>query len=261
MRKVLVWGILILAFGILFSCSKSTKQENGTLIIYLTDSSGNFEAVNIVVSEVSVHMSDSDSMSGWKTICDTIQHFDLLKLQNGATALFGKNQLIPGHYTQIRLKIGDGSNVIVEGDTFPLVIPSGYQTGIKLNHQFTINAGEIYELLLDFDAERSIVQTGTYEYKLKPVIRVVPQILSGSIKGIVIPHFCDILTISGSDTISHTKADTSTGFFKITGLLAGQYDLHFLPEGILYVDSIIYDVNVTAGNTTDLDTIRLRHLF
>jgi hypothetical protein len=260
MKKIFLLALLLLGSVILFSCSKSTSPDKGRIAVYLTDAPSSFDAVNIVVTQVSVHMAGNDSLSGWQTISDTTAYYDLLTLQNGAEVLFANHQLPAGQYTQIRLLIGNGSNVVVNGVTYPLTIPSGSQTGIKLNHTFTIVKGEVYQVLLDFDAEESIIQTGTNQYKLNPVIRVVPVLLSGDIKGIVVPHAVSILTTSGSDTVSVTEADVSTGFFKIVGLLAGSYDLEFTPESISYADSTIYNVNVTAGQTTDLDTIALRHL-
>lgn len=260
MKRILLFAILLLGSIVLFSCSKSTSPDNGSIVMYLTDAPASFDAVNIVVTQVSVHMAGNDSVSGWQTISDSTAHYDLLKLQNGAEVLFANRQLSAGQYTQIRLLIGDGSNVVVGGITYPLTIPSGMQTGIKLNHTFTIVKGEVYQLLLDFDAERSIIQTGTGQYKLNPVIRVMPVLLSGDIKGVVIPHAVTILTTSGSDTVSVTEADTSSGSFKIMGLLAGSYNLKFTPQSLLYADSTIFNVNVTAGQTTDLDTVALRHL-
>jgi len=260
MKKILLLAILLLGSVILFSCSKSTSPDKGSLAVYLTDAPSSFDAVNIVVTQVSVHMAGNDSLSGWQTISDTTAYYDLLNLQNGAEVLFANHELPAGQYTQIRLIIGNGSNVVVNGVTYPLVIPSGMQTGIKLNHTFTVVKGEVYQLLLDFDAEKSIIQTGTNQYKMNPVIRAVPLLLSGDIQGIVLPHNVSILTTSGSDTISVIEADTLTGFFKIIGLLAGSYNLKFTPQSVLYADSTIFNVNVTAGQTTDLDTIALRHL-
>ncbi|GAH84166.1 unnamed protein product [marine sediment metagenome] len=54
----------------------------------------------------------------------------------------------------------------------PLVIPSFYETGIKLIHPFEIIEGETTELTIDFDAEKSVVKTDDGEYELKPVIKV-----------------------------------------------------------------------------------------
>lgn len=52
-----------------------------------------------------------------------------------------------------------------------------------------------YTLMLDFDAAQSIVLTGNGKYLLKPVIRAIPQSVSGAITGIVSPGIKDSGTI------------------------------------------------------------------
>jgi len=68
-------------------------------------------------------------------------------------------------------------------------LPSGAQTGLKLLADFTVNAGSTYELILDFDAQRSVVTTGPANnptgYLLNPTIRVEEKALTGSISGML----------------------------------------------------------------------------
>lgn len=249
-------GICI--FIMLGGCSKSTKTTSqGKIKIYLADKPTGFDAVNIVVSQVSVHKADQDSMSGWIVISDTTQTYDLLKLRNGAMALFGDQKLDPAHYTQIRLKIADGSNVIVDSNQYVLEIPSGSQSGIKINHQFQIQPEITYELLLDFDAEKSIIQKGNGEYQLKPVIRAIAKASSGNISGMVNPKDIEAFALIDSDTASYTHSDT-TGYFKLIGLSPGLYSVQIVPDDATYADTTISGVAVVAGQTTDLGTIQLR---
>jgi hypothetical protein len=53
----------------------------------------------------------------------------------------------------------------------PSTIPSGSQTGLKLNHDFEVARNVEHELRLDFDAEASI-QLTPQGYRLVPVIEV-----------------------------------------------------------------------------------------
>ena len=242
----------------LSGCSKSTKTTSkGEIKIYLADRPAEFDAVNIVVSQVSIHMSDQDSVSGWMVICDTTQIYDLLELRNGAMALFADHELDPGHYTQIRLKITDGSNVIVDGSQYDLEIPSGYQSGVKINHQFQIQEDVTYELLLDFDAEKSIIKKGNGQYQMKPVIRAIVMATSGSISGIVNPKSVEAFALANSDTMAYTHSDTS-GYFKLIGLSEGLYSVLIVADDATYADTTFSDVAVVAGQTTDLGTIELR---
>ncbi len=204
-----------------------------------------------------VHAASDDTLANWIMLDSTKATYDLLELRNGVLALLDSSQLPAGHYTQLRLKVTDGSNVVVDGDSFDLRIPSGYTSGIKLNHQFTIEEGRLYELTLDFDAERSVIQKGTGEYQLKPVIRVIAQATTGEIEGSTEPKLAQAFAIAGSDTTAQTSTDTA-GYFKFIGLGAGFYDVTIVPEDMLYADTTLADVEVVAGSTTDLGLIQLR---
>ena len=67
----------------------------------------------------------------------------------------------------------------------PLKVPSGAQSGIKLNANFTVQPDQVTDLLLDFDACKSVVVAGNSgQYLLKPVIRVEPKAVT-AIQGYV----------------------------------------------------------------------------
>lgn len=244
----------------IISCSDSTSPETGQgqLKITMVDSPAGFDQVNIVVTRVEVHKAGSDSSSGWFVINNNSATYDLLTLRNGASVVLGNNSLDAGSYTQIRLIIGTGSNVVVNGVVNPLDIPSGEQTGVKLNHQFDIQPGLIYELLLDFDAERSIVLTGNGQYNLKPVIKVMPLVISGTISGIINPVFAAgyVYAISGTDTTT-TIAEPITGSFKLMTLLQQTYRVEVFSADTAYNDTTITNVAVIAQQNTNLGTITL----
>ena len=254
---------IIIGFFFFVSCSdQSTNVEpvdqNGRLKMYLVDSPSSMDSVIICVTRVEVHKSGSDSTSGWFIINDSTRYFDLLLLTNGASAVLGDTSLSPGQYTQIRLFIGAGSYVIDQGVKHDLEVPSGSQSGLKLIHQFTIESGKLYELLLDFNVDKSIVITGNGRYKLKPTIRVMPIVISGSISGQVLPLDAQptIWTVYGTDTVT-TYADLQ-GFFKLMALPAGLYDVNIIPaDTLMYRDTTITDVQVMANQDTDLGTVIL----
>jgi hypothetical protein len=243
-----------------FSCSVSTSPETGQgqVKITMVDAPAGYDEVNIVVVRVEVHKADAGANSGWFVINNNSATYDLLLLRNGASVVLGDHPLDAGRYTQIRLIIGTGSNVVVDGVTYPLEIPSGEQTGVKLNHSFVIEDGLLYELLLDFDAERSIVVTGNGQYKLKPVIRVTPVVISGSISGKINPLNATgfVYAISGTDT-ALTVAEPITGSFMLMALLEKNYRVEIFSADPAYNDTTITDVIVVAQQNTNLGTINL----
>lgn len=263
MKKIIgLLSIFLMVFYVGCSDNNSTGPSSGTtghLKISMVDAPAEFDAVNIVVTRVEVHIA-GDSSSNWMIVNSVPHTYDLLQLRNGAAVVIGDTFLTAGHYTQIRLIIGDSSNVVVNGIPFPLTIPSGMQTGIKLNHEFDLTAGNLYELLLDFDADRSIHITGNGQYIMNPVIRVTAVITSGSISGQVLPTDANatVSTVIGQDTVS--TYPNSEGFFSLMTLPSGVYSLHIAPGNIAYRDTTISNINVTAGNDTNIGVITLSPL-
>lgn len=241
-------------------CEKSTVESGpgpGELKLYLVDSPGEYDEVNIIVARVEVHNSDTDTLTGWSVINNTPSSYDLLKLRNGANSILGDAKLAPGHYTQLRLMIDSGSNVVVGGILHPLVIPSGMESGIKLTHAFTIESDKLYELTLDFDANASVKELGSDTYKLQPTIRVVSNVVSGTISGRVLPAEANALvqTMAGLDTVS-TMPDTS-GYFKLMALPEGTYAVKIIPSNAAYKDSTVAGIVVARGEDHSIGTITL----
>ncbi len=225
--------LVLFSIVILSGCGSSTKPAQtgqGEIRIVLVDRPAGYDAVNIVVNEVSVHLSGADSLSGWIVVDSTPRTFDLLTLTNGASRVLGDRFLDAGHYTQIRLALSDSCTVVVDGQTHPLEVPSGTRTGLKLNHPFDIAPNTLYELTLDFDAMRSIHVTGNDRYILSPVIRVVANQVSDAISGTIHPvgANAEVFTLVGADTVS-TATDTTTGTFMLMALPANTYSIHITP--------------------------------
>lgn len=225
------WLVLFFvgAFVLLISCDKETNSVDNNisstamLRIFLTDSPAEFEAVNITFSEISAHFNDQ-----WLTVQGDTVTINLLEWNNGNSIILGEAELPAGHYTQIRLMIQD-AEVVVDGQTFPLTVPSGAQTGLKMGPEFTLNPGTTYELVVDFDVARSIVVTGPkhdpHSYKLKPHLRCVPRAISGSISATVTnpEHLPLAYALQNSDTITSAIVDTSSGYFQLSFLSEGNY--------------------------------------
>ncbi|MBI5315797.1 MAG: DUF4382 domain-containing protein [Nitrospirae bacterium] len=202
----LVWSLGLVVTLLLAGCGSSGNDggspQAGVLGVSLTDAPAcGFEEVNVTVSKVRVHQSNSadDKAAGWTDITlNPVRTINLLNLNdptqhNLALDSLGETPLAAGHYTQVRLVLVDNNGnsptanwVVLEGqdpgiigNRIPLVTPSAVQSGIKLIHQFDVGSGQRVDLVLDFDACRSIVRTGNGKYLLKPVIKVVPFVLNG----------------------------------------------------------------------------------
>jgi hypothetical protein len=247
---------LLLAAG----CSDdSSAPSNGTLKINLIDSPVDYDAVYVDVQSVSVHAADADSNGGWQTVSAQPGIYDLLTLRNGVSVLLVDGQLPAGHYTQIRLLLGPDNSVVVDGVSHDLTVPSGLQSGLKLNHEFTIEGGELYEITLDFDAARSVHLTGSGVYMLRPVIGTMAHIVSGSLRGVALPVAARawIEAVSGVDTLT-AWADTLDGSFLFPVIREGLWRVTVAPTVGAYLDTVLTGVAVSPQQVTDLGPITLQ---
>jgi hypothetical protein len=175
MKKLLViFAILSIGFaGILSGC---IQKGQGTLVIKLTDAPSdlNITEALITMSSLQVHYAgvgeENDSFGEWITIVNESQTFDLITLQNAST-LFGSAVLQAGIYTQIRLNV-DQALVTIDGIQYDLKIPS---KKIKLIKPFQVLENDTLTLILDFDIQKSIHQSVSDKYILRPTIKVIQE--------------------------------------------------------------------------------------
>ena len=261
----------LLVLGFVAACNSSGDDGGaaapGSASVSLTDAPAcGFDAVNVTVSKVRIHQSDSasESAAGWTEITlNPPRKINLLDLNdptqpNFALEHLGETPLAAGHYTQLRLVLvaNSGSSpaansVVLSGSTneVPLDTPSAVQSGIKLIHQFDVGPGQRIDLLLDFDACHSIVQTGNGKYKLKPVITVIPFVLNG-IEGVVDTALLSsnvVVSAQSSGNIVRVTRPNSTGKFLLARLDApAQYTVVFTADA--HVTKVITGVPVPSSN-------------
>lgn len=117
------------------------------------------------------------------------RRIDLVGLSNGVLEALGTAPLPAGHYTAVRLVLTSNStsasasmaNAVqpTGGSLTPLSTPSAQQSGLKLQADFDVAAGQRADLILDPDACASVVKAGNSgKYVLNPVLSVQPRIVT-----------------------------------------------------------------------------------
>lgn len=261
----------IIAAAVLVACggggSASTPPPStmGTLKASITDAPAcGFDEVNVTVSKVRVHTSATaaDTDAGWTEIVVPAQQINLLNLTNGVMQTLGTVNLAAGHYTQVRLVLdaNTGNNMVnnvvpTGGVKTNLVTPSGQQSGLKLNGQFDVAAGQQADILIDFDACKSVLTRGNGVYALKPVVKMIPVILNG-VGGVISPALLSkhvmISAQQNGSVIASTAPNTTTGEFFVSHLPAGNYDVVITADDS--AASVISAVPVAATGTTAIST-------
>jgi hypothetical protein len=250
--------LVSLFFG---ACKDNTTPGGGTpnvsnarasMKVMLTDDPADYDQVNIDVQSVEIN---TDS-GGWMTLNTFSGMYDLLDLTNGIDTLIANDSLPVGMITQIRLNLGSNNTIMVDSVIYPLEIPSGNTSGLKINIHQNLVAGGSYTLLVDFDAGHSIVEQGNGVYKLKPVLHaqlVSNVITDGTVTGVIMPPGSNafVSATNASDSTS-TYIDTTTGQYSLQNLTPGSYTI-WVNTNAPYNDTT-FTFNVTAGPNA-IDTI------
>lgn len=254
MKKRLIF-ILSVACVLLFACTKDGEQ-NVTMKVHLTDAPGDYEQVLIDIQDLQVHVTGDGSEKGWQSLPVEKGVYNLLDFRNGMDTLLTAVELPAGKISQMRLVLGSNNQVKKNGTLYNLETPSAQQSGLKFNIHATLTEGITYELWIDFDASRSIVENGNNQFILKPVIRTFTKATSGAIKGAVLPTEAlpVVKAIANEDTISTIAS--ADGKFLLQGLDAGTWKVVFEPV-TPYVEKTFTGIDVTTGNVTQMDTIKL----
>ena len=190
MQRTALLGLAMTATILAAACGGDSPAgpsgATGTLNLRITDSPfSDARAVLVTFSEVTAHRSDSD----WTTLpfaaAATNRTCDLKRLE-GPQDLLGTGPLPAGRYTMVRLVVSSATLYFDNpsagpsacapaiappaGRTANLEIPSGE---VKLNRGFDLSADGATTIVLDFDGDRSIRETGNGRYMMTPVISIV----------------------------------------------------------------------------------------
>ncbi len=253
-------GAGLTAAGLVACGGGSGGSSNGTLQLAMTDAPAcGYEHVYVTVNKIRVHQSASadSAAAGWSELSITPQRVDLLSLNNGVLQELGSMPLPAGTYQQVRLVLADNpanptpsnplANALVLSGTsneIALTTPSGQQSGYKLQARFDVQSGQVADMVLDFDACRSIVKAGNSgNYNLKPVVSVIKR-LTTAIEGYVHPSIAASVQVSTRDPDNNlrvTVPDATTGKFKLA----------YLPESPNYT-VVVAGQNVTTAAVTNV---------
>jgi hypothetical protein len=284
MKGTFILGFCAIGLMFLNSCN-STQNSNGTtngqaqgnLRLIATDDPFPYHTVKSAI--VYINGIDVRSTSGdFVTVSHDTVALELIDLRNGVTRVLSDLNVPPGSYDQIRLYVDSASITTSNDVVWPLKIPSGTESGLKINISPPIQVStEIStDLILDFDISRSFNCQGNPKvlseiqgFHFKPVIRVSNLTTAGTLAGTIKTNSgtdsitTDDLPIEGAwvqviqnDVVITTAVTDAAGKYQIIGIPAGNYQISFSAENheIETEDS----VDIPAGNViTENKTLKV----
>lgn len=189
----------------------STANAMGQLTVGVTDGPID-DAAKVVIKFSGIELKP---VNGAAFSIDFTKDVDLLTLQNGITSDLTSGASVPaGQYEWMRLKVSATQNVpdsyiqMKTGAQYPLWIPSGMETGLKLVRGFTVAQGSITRLIVDFDLRKSITAPPGQapNYLMRPALRLLDQLQVGKIAATVDLRALTTAQFDANTAVSTCKA-------------------------------------------------------
>jgi hypothetical protein len=165
-KLLLIFSVSVLTL-LAVACKKESEGST-TLRIRMTDAPTALEEVNVDLQQVNIKFAHDSS--SWVPMQTKAGVYNLLGLQNGLDTLIAEGTYPHGKVQEIRLVLGSNNSVKEGGETHPLTIPSGSESGLKIKVNKSLTTS-LDSLLIDFDAALSIQQESS-GYKLRPVVKL-----------------------------------------------------------------------------------------
>ncbi|MCI5209087.1 MAG: DUF4382 domain-containing protein, partial [Candidatus Electrothrix sp. ATG2] len=217
-----------------------------------SDPTSNFMSISAI--QLDVLRIEACADEGGCTVASGPMQLDLLELPDGKVDL--PNQvLLPENTKVLRLVLGDNNSIVVDDESFPLTVPSGQTSGLKLKGQkaFGVESGFLSDLTLNLNLSKQLVVQGkeskskakgkgkkgssdyavVSSYKLKPVIRVLEAEVTQPIFEEKKTPYLAMMVAQGTDKVKLAWVSGSDGK---TAAQQVQYEIHlsidenFIPD-------------------------------
>jgi hypothetical protein len=285
--------LLLIGAALLAGCGGGgSSSPMGQLTLGVTDAPVD-DATAVVVKFTAVELKPEDGEAFTVTLAPA-ESVDLLALAGGSSRTLLASHSVPaGKYLWIRLLIEAQENQpssyidLESGERFPLFVPSGSESGLKMIRGFTVAEGSNSNFTIDWDLRKSVIAPPgqSPNYLLKPVLRLVDNLQVGTIAGTVatalIPTGCtpqvyiftgagivpDDMDSAGAPDVDPlisvpVNLDTASGEyrFRASFIEVGDYTASFTCDGAtdtaeaeeVLVFAGTQNLTVTANQTTSI---------
>jgi hypothetical protein len=205
--------------------------EGKTFRVDMTDGPANYARMDIQITGVEIY----HDTRGWITLNTTARTINILSLANGVNTNLGiQNDAAVGHYSRVRIRFADHNTVQLNSavDIGGVHLDAGatarlkwgrpeYFVDIAIDEYVTADAGA--DVMLDFDAERSVQQT-LAAFVLDPVITAVTNYETGA-RGVVAGGNTAAFVKFSAGSRSYSAYATYEGRFVVRGMAEGNYTM------------------------------------
>jgi len=195
-----------------------------------------FKEVNLDIRAIEL----KDPKTGaWITIATPNVTINIMSQADVDALLAAHVKLAVGHYTKLRLRLGDGCSLkLLDGTIHALNLQAELAAGLVLDLDLNVKLDATIRAFLDLDLSsciQAIVAGGVNTYYLRPLFRVLDQEHVGTITGVVKAKVTGQL-LAGAQVWAEWFDDAGRPHIEMTAIadVNGRFTLDRLPVGKKY---------------------------
>ena len=264
MKRPVFYFILIGFFFGLYSCQEFDSNPKALVNLILVDAPAQWDSVFVEILGADVEVITAGKDDG------TIETFflpyqpgdkkiEVSALVGGEALLLGRDELPAGKILKVTLRLGNEHSLYLDEKEYPLPLTDQTNTEVSLPIELSIDQGLSYDLVLDFDLEKSIkvLEESPLSLQLEPTLTIFRGAGSGELSGSLSPNTIKpaVFAIKGDDSVSTHPSTTGSYEFRLP---EGLYSIYFDPKDELYQDTLITNVEIIAGESASLPRVTLK---
>lgn len=257
MKRMLLLMLLGCVGFTMQACKKNKDAAQGKMEVRMTDSPGDFVALNVQIMKIEAYMDNS----GWVVLNETTKEVNVLDLTNGAeVTISSATNVQPGLYTKLRLTFSGQSSLTINGasgpNTVDLSFNSNYSHQVEIPIHCQVNSGITASVLLDFNVALSIKENNG-QYEMNPVLAEIVDPNTG-VQGHLEGTTQAAVTLSNGGKSFSTYVNKN-GYFMIRGVPDGTYLLKIegkQSDNAALLQKSIQNVTISKGQIKSLGTIQ-----
>lgn len=261
MNKIKTLLSLIIFLALIWSCNEFDNSPKALVNVLLIDAPAQWDSVIVEIQGVELEFVPSGRDGEIQKIFLPYEpgdkEVDISQLVGGTALPVARSEMQLGTITGITLRLGTGNSLYLDEDRYPLALPEGKMDYFQ-SLDIDLESGISYDLVLDFDLEKSIQVTNPNPLTLEfnPTISAYSGIGRGDLTGTTSPTDLRPAIYAIRDTDSLSTHSNSSGNF-LFRLDPGTYTVFIDPKDSKYLADTLFNVVVETGKITPLDRITL----